>query len=172
MENHNGIFIKALCVTAFLGLMSCNYPSQNKSTTAAPDTMKPDTNVGKVIAFHNGTNCFTHTQNNDSVFLSLVLRDSLVTGRLQYRLREKDANTGTLKGVFHGDTLIAEYSFLSEGVRSVREVAFLRKGDILIEGTGNMKDNGHRMVFTNRREISFNTNLVLETVDCATVDSK
>lgn len=63
----------------------------------------------------------------DSIFLQLHIDNNIVNGDLEYKRFEKDRNKGTIKGMFRGDTLFADYTFMSEGVMSVREVMFLKK---------------------------------------------
>jgi hypothetical protein len=43
-------------------------------------------------------------------------KDLSVVGNLCYRFFEKDKNDGTVIGKLQGDTLIADYTFMSEGV--------------------------------------------------------
>jgi hypothetical protein len=80
--------------------------------------------------------CYVGNSGKDSVFLKAFTTGELVKGDLEYRFYEKDRNKGTFNGRMNGDTLQAEYTFLSEGVESTRQVTFLRKGDQLIEPNG------------------------------------
>ncbi len=98
--------------------------------------------------------------------MNMNIRDNVVTGRLEYRLFEKDSNSGTIKGVIRGDTLFADYSFISEAKGSVREVAFLRTNDKWVEGFGDMKENNGKMIFTGKSSLQFNGNIVLTEVPC------
>lgn len=97
--------------------------------------------------------CYSHVDSKDTVKISLTVSENSVTGDLSYNLFEKDRNVGKIKGTVFGDTLIAEYEFRSEGMMSVREVAFLRKGKSLVEGYGPTDEEGTR--FVNRKEIRF-----------------
>jgi len=56
----------------------------------------------------------------DTIRLNLTQQGTDVSGPLAYLLTEKDSNTGTLSGQMRGDTLIADYTFQSEGEESVR----------------------------------------------------
>lgn len=102
----------------------------------------------------------------DSVLLQLHVAGQTVTGDLAYKLYEKDANTGTIRGEMRGDTLFADYTFASEGSESVREVAFLKKGNRLAEGYGEVEERNGRMVFKNKEKLSFNGGIILESVPC------
>ena len=65
----------------------------------------------------------------------------------------------------YGDTLLAEYIFKSEGITSIREVAFLKQDDSFVEGYGDVEEQYGKMVFKNRSALSF-TGKVLHKVDC------
>jgi hypothetical protein len=89
------------------------------------------------------------------VFLSIFSQSKVITGSLVYNYYEKDKNSGTIKGNMYGDTLIADYIFNSEGITSTREVAFLKQQSAFIEGYGDMQEEGDKMVFKNRSNLSF-----------------
>ena len=78
----------------------------------------------------------------------------------------KDKNDGTIMGSMHGDTLIAHYKFMSEGKQSVRQIAFLRRGNAFVEGYGDMEQKGDSMIFSRSDSLSFNGTIVLEQVPC------
>ena len=82
-----------------------------------------------------------------------------------YQLKEKDRNDGTLRGTINGDTLIADYTFSSEGMLSMRQVAFLKEQNNLKEGFGELKLNNNQWVFTNPQELQF-TGFVLTPTPC------
>ncbi|MDN3593867.1 hypothetical protein [Zunongwangia endophytica] len=79
--------------------------------------------------------CYMYTSETDTISLNIEKLDKSVTGSLVYMLQEKDVNRGRIDGEMKGDTLFAEYSFMSEGKNSVRPIVFLQKGNQLIEGT-------------------------------------
>jgi len=110
--------------------------------------------------------CYAAVSGNDTIRLQLITTDSLATGKLEYKLFEKDRNQGTIQGHFVGDTLFAAYTFQSEGVQSVREVAFLRQGNKLVEGFGEVAEKDGIMLFTNRGQLQF-ASVVLEKGPCA-----
>jgi hypothetical protein len=83
-----------------------------------------------------------------------------------YNLFGKDSNTGTIQGQIKGDTIFAEYTFLSEGRESVREIALLRKGNTLVEGYGEVKPVGNKMVFTSTSTLNFGNGVKLSKTNC------
>jgi hypothetical protein len=67
----------------------------------------------------------------------------------------------------HGDTLLADYTFQSEGTESVRQVAFLQQGDGFVEGYGDMEDQNGKMVFKNTGSLDFSSGTAFTKVPCA-----
>jgi hypothetical protein len=107
-----------------------------------------------------------HATPTDSIRLHLTNQNNAVTGELEYQLAEKDANTGMLRGQMKGDTLFAEYTFQSEGMESVREVVFLKKGDGWVEGYGEVEEKNGKMVFKSNARLQFDDKTVLTKVAC------
>jgi hypothetical protein len=107
--------------------------------------------------------CYGSFTDKDSVFLKLSTTGEKVTGDLIYKLFEKDKNKGVLNGTLAGDTIFATYEFTSEGQTSTRDVAFLKKGNELIEGFAPTDQNG--VHFINRHDIDF-AGIVLQTEEC------
>ena len=113
------------------------------------------------------TECFSAIIKKDTISLSLTVKDSsLEKGELHYNFFEKDKNHGTLTGIFKGDTLFADYTFMSEGQSSVREVVFLKKGNIFIEGYGDVEEKDNKTVFKDKKKLFFDSKIVLSKTDC------
>ncbi|MDA6070600.1 hypothetical protein NJT12_13310 [Flavobacterium sp. AC] len=89
-----------------------------------------------------------------------------VNGKLSYNIAGKDKNEGTLIGNMKGDTLIADYTFMSEGVSSVREVAFLKQEGTFVEGYGDVAEANGKVSFKNKKLLKFDQKNVLTKVDC------
>lgn len=113
-----------------------------------------------------GPQCYAYTSAKDTVRLTLTTTQPTVTGQLSYRYFEKDRNEGTIRGAMHGDTLRAEYTFQSEGVASVREVAFVRRGTGFVEGYGDVIERGGAMVFKQPQALKFTSTTTLAPVPC------
>src|SRR5690242_4917141 len=62
--------------------------------------------------------CYGYTSVNDTIILKLIYVGESITGTLVYKLHEKDKNMGTIQGRMQGDILVADYTFMSEGVMS------------------------------------------------------
>ena len=104
--------------------------------------------------------------------MQLTLKDTLASGSLVYNFYEKDKNKGTFKGTLKKDTLLANYTFSSEGIFSVRQVVFLAKGNILLPGSGSMKEQKKRLVFSNKKDITFDDNIILKQMSYRSLISK
>ena len=109
--------------------------------------------------------CYSYSANNNNINLEITSLENGVTGKLTYLLYEKDGNSGTFTGEISGDNLIGTYQFISEGTESKREVAFLIKDSQLIEGYGEMDENG--TAFIDKSKISYTSTMPLSKTDCA-----
>jgi len=138
-------------------LSACN--NTEKETTTSPVAMEETKH-----AMQNS--CYAYTSNKDTVKLNLQIASNVVTGDLKYNYFEKDKNFGTIQGSMKGDTLFADYKFLSEGMESNREVVFLKTGNDFVEGYGDVEEKSGKMVFKNTGSFKFNFNMVLKNVAC------
>ena len=103
--------------------------------------------------------------NDDKNFISLEITSvekNIVKGKLIYSLWEKDKNAGSFTGHFDNDILIGHYIFTSEGKESVREVAFKLKGNQLLEGYGELNEEG--IAFKDITALHFNAETPLTRV--------
>jgi len=144
-------------------LAACNNvkaPDGDQNATA-DSTTKDST-----IAADDKETCYTYINNKDSIVLHIQTEGNHVKGNMVYNLFEKDRNTGTIEGEIKSDTIFASYTFLSEGVNSIREVAFLKKGNTLSEGFGDIEQKDNKMIFRNRSALNFNQNIVLQQSPC------
>lgn len=146
----------AFAAATSLLLVACR--EQATQTTEAPATSAASTPAGP--------QCYAYRSAKDTVRLTLSTMQPTVTGQLSYRYFEKDRNEGTIRGAMHGDTLRAEYTFQSEGVASVREVAFLRRGAGFVEGYGDVIERGGAMVFKQPQTLKFDSTTTLAPVPC------
>jgi hypothetical protein len=143
-------------------LTSC----ETKKSTASESTTSESTTSGSVTASDSQPQCYALMTKGDTVRLSLTQTGNDVTGDLLYQLSGKDRNTGMIHGTMHGDTLLANYNFQSEGVESVREVAFLAKEGGFVEGYGPVQEQKGKMVFTPNTSLTFSSNRVLTKITC------
>ena len=145
------------------GFISCNNePKQSASISTTTDTTKPVGNNASTPTIF----CYSTMNGNDTVVLKTENFPDAVKGNLSYKIFEKDSNKGTIDGKMKGDTLIADYTFMSEGTKSIRQVAFIIKDNIAIEGYGNVEEKDGKTVFKNTGELDFGKSIGLEKVPC------
>jgi hypothetical protein len=158
-------FLKGLTGLFFFALaffFSCNGNSPGSvagSRAASGDTTKAG-------APQTVQECYRKQSGSDTVLLQLSISGEKVTGTLYINYSGKDKNSGTLQGRFRNDTLISDYTFQSEGKASVREVAFIRKGDSLVEGFGEIEERNGKMVFKNASQLRFPQKMSLVKAVC------
>ena len=136
---------------------------------AACNNQQPTNTVTEPLKKMNEpATCYAYTKDNNNVQMQITIVDNLATGNLLYEYFEKDKNLGTFSGEMKGDTLIAAYTFLSEGKTSVREIAFLKINNEWIEGYGAMEELSGKMIFKNKSDLKFESTMPLTKVECIT----
>ena len=154
--------ISAIGVMVLFVFISCK-----NETAAPPPTIEPNAPKEAELVEPAGDQCFASRLNGNIVALSFnVNSHQEVNGKLSYNLTGKDKNEGTLIGNMKGDTLIADYTFNSEGVSSVREVVFLQKDGTLIEGYGDVVDANDKVSFKDKAKLTFDPKNTLTKVEC------
>ena len=142
----------------FLGFIGCREAPQNVTYVETKEKPKP------VVT----GDCYLLVSGKDSILMQMVVENNSAAGQLHYRYSEKDKSGGTIFGNMKGDTLIADYKFISEGMETEREVAFLRRGDSFLEGVGDSEEREGRMVFKDARSLTFGGQ-PLQKTDCEAI---
>lgn len=101
--------------------------------------------------------CYEMIIEHDTATLQLNVRDTVVTGSLVYDWHEKDRNRGRLQGVVRHGRILADYTFESEGLTSVREVAFRIQDSTLLPGNGELSEQNGKVVFTNPDQLHYDS---------------
>ena len=144
-------------------IASCNNePKKSTEVTISQDTVK---SVGNKVMIP-ASSCYSSTTGKDTVILKVEVFPNVVTGKILYKLFEKDSNKGEFNGRFHGDTLLADYKFMSEGKLSSRQVIFLIQDSVAIEGYGKMEEKDGNMVFKSIKKVTFGNGLLLKKIKC------
>lgn len=137
-----------------------------KKTATTPEIV-PNAPKEAQIAEPSGDQCYAFANDSSTVELSFnVNSHQEVNGKITYKLYEKDKNEGTLIGNMKGDTLIGDYTFMSEGVSSVREVAFLKRENTFIEGYGDVAEANGKVIFKDKKKLKFDQKMILTKVEC------
>ena len=149
-------------ILLFAAIALCFTACQNKGPEQKIDSLAKATDTGAVKT----TACYAYIKNRDTVLLSFNTAGHTIAGSLSNNLFEKDKNSGTIAGLVKGDTIIADYTSTGEGMTSVIQVAFLRKGDQLLEGYAPTVEKNGKLVFTNINALKFGASLVLSAIPC------
>ncbi|WP_316800192.1 hypothetical protein [Pedobacter frigidisoli] len=145
-------------ILAAASILAISCQSNNTSKTSSYSSLsKSDTHV---------TDCYIYAKSRDTATLTIATLDGKVSGNLMYKLSEKDINNGTIEGVVKGDTIIADYTFNSEGMESKRQVVWLKRDNKLIEGFGEQEEAGNTAKFKNNSSLKFAGSIEFSKVDC------
>ncbi len=122
-----------------------------------------ETNIVEV----SDTFCYSYIKNRDTAKLTFIITNGIITGELSYNLYEKDSNKGIIEGEMHGDTLKVDFTFNSEGKESVRQVAFLKKDNKLMEGFGEVEEKNGKTLFKATSNLNFTDGMIFSKIDCS-----
>lgn len=151
------MILKASCyLFIFISTISCK---NNRNTTTMEEKVKEPKTPSEF-------KCYQYSASKDTVTLKIIYVGNAITGTLVYNIYEKDKNKGTIQGKMEGDVLIADYTFMSEGVNSVRQIAFKRIGNDLIEGYGETETTGDKVMFKNVHSLKFERTIKLGQIEC------
>ena len=142
-------------------LLSCNSNTTQSSNAPKNEVVKP-------VTLTEPAACYAMITGKDKVLLHITITENKVTGDLVYSFFEKDKNTGTINGEMKGDTLFADYKFMSEGKESNRQVVFLKNGSEYREGYGKINVTTGQPDFTDKAAIKFEGNVILKKTSCNT----
>ena len=82
---------------------------------------------------------------------------------------QKDSSHGDIAGYVNGDTVYVLYNFMSEGMRSVMEIALLKSGNSLVRGVGPITNKGDTVLYKNHQTIDYQAGQKLDPVDCSSI---
>lgn len=141
---------KLLCVSIIITLLcSCD------STDSDNDSVnKSERNSGARLV---SAGCYEMVIGEDTAGLNLVVRGDSVSGNLFYHWKMRDHNDGTFRGRIQDSVIYAMYTFQSEGIQSVREVAFKSRGDSILQAYGEIVSVRDTMQFRFRENLVYDT---------------
>ncbi len=156
--------MRKLSVIILVFLAGCTSSHDEKVNASVNDSAT--VRSGSIPLKNNPSGCYAWHSGKDSAGLSLQVSGNKVTGTLNYNLYEKDSNKGSISGNIENDLIVADYTFQSEGMTSVREVVFKIDGDNLIEGFGDIDVEGDTARYKNKTELEYNTERPFVKTDC------
>lgn len=147
---------KGVWLMAAVLMLSCKKEAKNTEnlTDSQIDTTRIETS-----AMESGK--YLYQKEGDTISLQLQVENGKATGELVYKLKEKDANTGTIEGEIKDNIIIAFYTFQSEGSTSVRQVAFKFTDKGLIEGYGAVEEKEGKVLFKNVNTLNYTDEMIL-----------
>lgn len=148
-----------ILVSVVMGVLFFSCKNEYKQ----PEEVQPEPQVQEVAT----NECYEYVKGKDTITANLIIqKNKMVSGELTYAFFEKDKNSGTIVGTMNGDTLVANYTFNSEGTESLRQVAFIRKNKTLTEGYGDSEEINGAMVFKDLTKLNFSSSTVLNEIPC------
>ncbi len=139
------------CFSVMVLLSACNQKTEKIESN----------NTATTINQTDFSGMYNYEQNGSTVTLQLTVDGNKASGNLLYTLKEKDRNSGTFVGEIKDEILLADYTFSSEGILSVRQVSFKLTNASAIEGYGEVEEINGKMVFKDPANLEFGTGLVL-----------
>ncbi|MEP7252717.1 MAG: hypothetical protein ABI683_10065 [Ginsengibacter sp.] len=136
---------------------------QDSTSTTFDSSTSP---AGETAMNSISSGCYLSIFKKDTAMLNLTVSGTDVSGDLNYSLYQKDKNKGSLKGTFQNELIVADYTFQAEGMTSVRQVAFKKSGDSLIEGYGDIEMKGDTARFKDVDHLKFHEDRPFAKTDC------
>jgi hypothetical protein len=130
--------------------------------------LKKDVMEGPAPSADPIVGCYVETLEKDVFTLNIRAENAgMVSGDLSFKNFEKDSSSGTFYGRYENGVLLADYEFMSEGVKSVREVAFKRVGADFVEGFGPVEVVDGREAFINIGDVTYDPkNTFIKSENC------
>jgi len=113
--------------------------------------------------------CYVATLGKDVYSLKILSQNGEeFKGTLVFKNFQKDSSSGQYNGTYKDGILLGEYSFDSEGMHSVMQVAFKKYGKDFIRGFEDVEVEGTRFVDINK--ITYDPSVIFKaSVECATL---
>lgn len=139
---------------------SCKHSSEDRKSEEKPI----QTIIEQISTSSLEVGCYFYSDGKNIINFEILETEGEINGNLIFNLYQKDSNKGTFKGYISEDKLFGIYTFESEGIKSSREVAFMIKDNLLIEGYGELNESGN--AFRNKDKIQYTSEMPLKKTDC------
>lgn len=143
-----------------LAFSSCKNKEEKSDNTIIEEPIKEEMVMTPTLE----KGCYIYSENGNLVNIEITKTNNPVEANLTYAYAEKDKNTGTFKGEFNENKLIGTYTFQSEGKESKRQVAFMLKENKLVEGYGDLNEDG--TMFNDVNSVIYSSTMPLTKTDC------
>jgi len=150
--------IKTTCLASLLFTTSLIYAC-NQEQSQLPSG-KVDSTMTKV--------CYVAVDKSDTVLLTIINKTNSIEGNLTFHYTKGITYKGTLKGLMHGDTLLADYNFTTgDGKWRRNPVALLKRNGGLILGVGIIETAWGRNYFSKTQPIDYDKGrFIFKDVNC------
>ena len=137
------------------------------SLTSACNQEQPKVQSGKVVPTIVKV-CYVAVDESDTVLLTITDQRKSIEGNLTFNYTNGVTHKGTLKGLMHGDTLLADYNFTTgDGKWRRNPVALLKRNGRLILGVGIMETTWGRNYFAKSQPIDYDKGrFIFKEVNC------
>lgn len=149
--------------------VACNDHSSVSGTVSDSTSQSKNVDTVPPQSGSNVTNCYRYVLKRDTILLQLQQKGKTVTGLMSFDNYQKDSSHGDITGYENGDTLYVLYDFMSEGMRSVMEIALLKSGNSLIRGIGPLANKGDTVLYKDHQSIDYQAGQKLDPVDCNSI---
>ncbi len=151
---------------AFLGLLfltaACNDEAKTSDAKLNFDTLSSKSLASDTLP----VGCYSQLIGRDTAALQIETKGTHVTGSLSYNIFEKDRNDGTIQADQSGNIIRGWYLFKSEGIISVREVAWQLHGDELWPAIGEIIQRNDTTLFASPGNLKFDSKRPFKKVAC------
>ena len=141
---------------------SCNDEGKTSSSVLRDSANNSKTAVADTAV----SGCFSQVVKSDTALLQVENNKGNVTGVLTYDYYQKDRNDGTLQAEQTGDIIKGWYLFKSEGIMSVRQVAWKINGNELWPATGELAEKNDTTVFAEPDKLKFDSANAFRKIPC------
>jgi hypothetical protein len=158
---------KMLIGGLLFALLACNNPGDKIGDTGSGTTDTLSGTSGTPSLYDTTlAGCYSSISNRDTSALQIETKGAVVAGPLTYSIFEKDRNTGTFQGEVRGNVLMGWYLFKSEGVMSVRQVAWKISGTSLWPGVGDVIQRGDTTLYKDETKLRFDSTNAFKKIPC------
>ena len=102
--------------------------------------------------------CYVATLDKDVYTLTIASENNgEVQGTVSFKNYQKDSSNGTFIGTYTNGMLVGDYEFDSEGMHSIRELAFKKVDNGFVEGFGDVEVVDNRETLKDTSNLSYDT---------------
>jgi hypothetical protein len=108
---------------------------------AEPNVEQEEIPIEEPTSIENSDFCYAYRSGENYRIMQLSIQSDEVLGFLQNYLPGKDISNGSVSGNIEGDTLFLRFLYQLKQKDTMRQLAFLKQGDYLLEGSGPLMEN-------------------------------